>query len=120
MSKSYDLYRDCHNIAHAIVRQSKGLGFSTFDVKKLHADIGVAAGIAKIAEEYWGAMHRKAAANERLNAAKLLGVDNFKQYTRELEKADLEEKCCIDALRAVVDSGLYFKDYYGNWRIKND
>lgn len=120
MSESYDLYSTCHAIAHAIVRQSKGLaGYLQFDAERLHADVDKAAGVAKIADDYWSAMNAVHVARERLKAANLLELKSD-QFALELEDAEEDERRCIDALRAVVDSGLYFKDYYGHWKIKND
>jgi hypothetical protein len=78
MSRSYDLYSGCIQIAKDIVRKSDGMAkFHGFDAEQVIKDVREAEKIYIIAKDFWIAQAALGQAKEKVNAARLLEVDEY-------------------------------------------
>lgn len=112
MSETYDLYRAVNEIAHSLVVNSKGLGFSSIDKEILLADVDLAAHYSSVAERYWSLMHKKQKAKDKVKAAKTLELDAT-EYEKEFALIERQYDRAVASMREIVDG--YTKNYHGGW-----
>lgn len=109
---NYDKYRALIAISHAIVKNSKGLGFASFDKDTILKDVRRAEEVFAVAKGWWKESELYSKAIEKQRAADLLGID-AEPYEAEFIEHDKLRNVYVELMDKVLSG--WHRDYYGKW-----